>query len=635
MTTWNAYLTAIFLVVLSGLASPAASAEPVQEPGSWSCGASELGLDRVAVGLAPVDPVEREIDGNAIEPVATQLGTWVPILLVHGWTSRATHPTSDGTDDTRGAFSHPIDLTANRAGSANVGRSLVGQLQGIPGAAVFTFDYHPYSGRWVTDEHLGPALAKVSRCLQEASGQPVILVGHSMGGLLSRFAASDPVARGSIGRVITLGTPTEGSLAALVAIVAADSAAAGEALAGRIGPLVVLRLLLAGCGEISSDEMDAQGLCSFLPAFVRAFDGDAGRALRQGSRELASLNARSLPDDIPFNAIAGSAQFELPSLGWFSLPAREEYVSGTDVVVLEESAIARATATQNVRCRYQMDATRGAVDTLGLTLRVTAPNEAAEVPWSSLSGACFHNNLMRSIELTNEVMGLIDEDIRERDEAALAARCSITAFEEEDPPSESVTGPQVIACDGRWAVYDPGDGATRSIRQWDGTRWVWAYDLPTSLCRDEFVDLGATETVADAVEWSCESLSAGTWPTSRNDGGARLMLWLGASAAWPDAPDIEYPQWIACDDSGRWCLLGGTEQHTMIDTQGQITVVGRIAQIRPNPAYRWRPTDSPRVKWTKSSDPNRRSEPARTRPVTQEAEGTIADPASNGLRRSR
>lgn len=175
-------VTVGLVALMLAAATPAGAAVDPLNPSSWACGSEDLGLGDDRVELAPVSPDEREADGGPIVPRATPSGAWVPVVMVHGWTARSTHPNADGTEDTQGTFSHLIDFTANRSGSADVGRSLVGQLQGLPGAAVFTFDYHPYSGRWVTDEHLGPALVKVVDCLAKASGQKVIVVGHSMGG---------------------------------------------------------------------------------------------------------------------------------------------------------------------------------------------------------------------------------------------------------------------------------------------------------------------------------------------------------------------------------------------------------------------------------------------------------------------
>ena len=64
------------------------------------------------------------------------------------------------------------------------------------------------SGRWVTDPHLGPALGKVVDCLAAASHQKVIVVGHSMGGLIARYAAANPDRSSSISSIArTLGAP--------------------------------------------------------------------------------------------------------------------------------------------------------------------------------------------------------------------------------------------------------------------------------------------------------------------------------------------------------------------------------------------------------------------------------------------
>ncbi|MER7568290.1 hypothetical protein ABTZ93_35830 [Streptomyces sp. NPDC097941] len=110
--------------------------------------------------------------------------------MVQGWTGRDTHDAAD-----QGAFSHRIDLTANRLGTVRTTRSLIGQFQSLPGAAVFTFDYHPYSARWVDDSHLGPALGKAIDCLYKASGQKVIVVGHLISGLITRYALPRPGGR--------------------------------------------------------------------------------------------------------------------------------------------------------------------------------------------------------------------------------------------------------------------------------------------------------------------------------------------------------------------------------------------------------------------------------------------------------
>jgi len=362
-------------------------------------------LDEVRIELAPINPAERTPQGSAIKPTSAG-GSWVPVILVHGWASQSTHPNTDGNPNLAGAFSHMVDLTANKLGRANVPRSLVGQLQDVPGAAVFTFDYHPYSGRWVTDSHLGPALGKVIDCLAKASGQEVIVVGHSMGGLIARYAAANPDRSGVISKIITLGTPSVGSIAARLAD---SSIAAGSLLFKQ---LVILRLILSTCGQVSTQSLDGGSLCALLPPPVRAFDSEAGRALRAGSAELGQL--KPIPAAIPVNALAGATGFHVPKVGWFSLPWETDTIPVGDVIVTENSALAGATVSKTVSCAYQLSPVRSGIDQAGLILKLTAANDVAGAPLGAFSGPCFHTSLMRSIELSNEVLGAVNDYINPR-----------------------------------------------------------------------------------------------------------------------------------------------------------------------------------------------------------------------------
>ena len=181
-------------------------------------------------------PATQALDGR---------GRYVPIVMVHGWTSRATHSRSR-----TGAFSRLIDLSDTVGRKPPASRSLVGQLQKIPGAAVYTFDYHEFSARWVTDEHLGPALGEAIDCLYEKSGEKVIVVGHSMGGLIARHAVTNDASGGGrradhVSTVVTFGTPQLGSHLARLAAGVIESTP----------ELVVLRTILADCGRRTAREV--------------------------------------------------------------------------------------------------------------------------------------------------------------------------------------------------------------------------------------------------------------------------------------------------------------------------------------------------------------------------------------------
>jgi pimeloyl-ACP methyl ester carboxylesterase len=397
----------VLVVTLAGLPSgPAVAA--TQSPASWakSCSSAQLGLGRDHVELAPPLAGDTNPDGSRVAISADRRGKFVPVIVVHGWTSKDTHsPVRDG------AFSHIIDLTANRLGQVNTTRSLIGQLQRDRGAAVFTFDYRDYAASWVDDTHLGPALGKVIDCLYRASGEKVIIVGHSMGGLIARYAATQrgltgPDRTGEISTVITFGTPGTGSVAALLSNVAANSAAATS------NPLAVLRLILAACGELSSTQIKTGTLCDSLPAPVRTFDSDAGRALRAGSVQLATL--RPFPAGISVDALAGGATFDLPGAGWFALPWASTRVDVGDLIVTSGSATKGATTTRKVSCAYQLNGFRSVSDQISLAFGLVSKADVAQQPLAVFSGPCFHTQLMRGIELTNEATGAVTDDINSR-----------------------------------------------------------------------------------------------------------------------------------------------------------------------------------------------------------------------------
>lgn len=380
-----------------------------ESPSDWadtcSSGGLGLGSDHLELAQPLINHPDTNPDGSPVMIKPDQRGKYVPVIMVHGWTSKDTQP-SDGNRD--GAFSHLIDLTTNRVVGVSTTRSVIGQLQRIAGTAVFTFDYRDYAASWVDDQHLGPAMGKVIDCLYKASGEKVIIVGHSMGGLVARWAAANPGISGpdrasEISTVVTFGTPETGSVAAALVNTVTDAAATTNDYAA------VVRLILATCGQLSINAIQTGTLCDTLPAPIRTFDSAAGIALRAGSPQLAAL--KPFPKSISVDALAGNATFEVPNIGWFGITTSTTAIPVGDLIVTEASAFTGADMTRQASCDYQLSPVRGATDTLGLALGLVSKSDVAEQPLAAFAGACFHTNLMRDIELTNEAVGAVNDDI--------------------------------------------------------------------------------------------------------------------------------------------------------------------------------------------------------------------------------
>lgn len=189
------------------------------------------------------------------------------------------------------------------------------------------FDYSNYSSLWVTDSHIGPALAKTIQSLAAASkagggSGKVIVVAHSMGGLATRCAAASSCNGGiqnigaDIAELISFGTPNQGSW--LVGPGLHDI--------GR----TVGSLLSAAC-TVSFNH--ANDICVQIRALGTS---DATRAFKPESTQLKALP--QLPSTVPVYALA--AQIEMYS-SFFGLKNTDIGDAG-DLIVLEDSATAAA-----------------------------------------------------------------------------------------------------------------------------------------------------------------------------------------------------------------------------------------------------------------------------------------------------
>ncbi|MGH7196250.1 MAG: alpha/beta fold hydrolase [Candidatus Saccharimonadales bacterium] len=172
------------------------------------------------------------------------------------------------------------------------------------------YDYEYERKRWVDFENLGGRLAKEIACRAESSraaGGPgkIIVVAHSMGGLATKYAASQVIngrkVADDLGLVVTIGTPYKGSGAA-------------------------------------NDLVNVLGVCKWIIEFVTGSPtplcqpSEATLGLRVGSDELKRL--RPWPAGIPVLTIAGDLTMQVPMFLTVI-----DVDSESDYIVLKHSAL--------------------------------------------------------------------------------------------------------------------------------------------------------------------------------------------------------------------------------------------------------------------------------------------------------
>ncbi|HEY3604269.1 MAG TPA: hypothetical protein VGL04_06325 [Sporichthyaceae bacterium] len=382
-------LTALSLTLPATLAHAASSGAP----DAAACGQIEL---------API--IDQADDGSKIKEQPDRRGVYVPIIMVPDWTGRATH------DQTRtGDFSIPIDMGATGTPPASRRASLIGQLQQIPGAAVYTFDYRASAGKWVDDPGIGPALGDAIDCVTAALGQKAILITHGLGGVAARYAVAGQVAghdRGDkVSTVIGFGSPQSGSQLADLTNTAVGSTASE--------PRILSRLLLGACAGLASAKFDPYSPCGSIPPEATAI-GNSGAAgnYRAGSAALTGL--LPYPPSVTLDSFAGDVQVKAANLGWFNLrPFRTDNVSLGDLAASTASVTVQSRSQLRSTCSFTLNAFGSGAQSVGLRLDDPTAPQLGPV-WASTVRQCYGADLTRVSEFADSVTQIITKEIRNR-----------------------------------------------------------------------------------------------------------------------------------------------------------------------------------------------------------------------------
>ncbi len=202
------------------------------------------------------------------------LGKRTPVVLVHGFMS---------SPDAWGKGSEQWEVTK--------------ALSSVPNTYIERFDYAKQHFDWVDNSNIGPRLAERVRCLAASSSAgggigKTVVVGHSMGGLAARYAASVGSTTNDLGLVITLGTPNIGS----------------------------------GFANISN------GLLQLMCSDYDCTSNTAWEGLRNKSEQIDKLP--NFPSQIPVMAIAGDATLKLKI---FRVEVSKD--TDSDLIVSKKSAL--------------------------------------------------------------------------------------------------------------------------------------------------------------------------------------------------------------------------------------------------------------------------------------------------------
>lgn len=326
------------------------------------------------------------------------------VLLVHGWLSTSLPEGQADSEFTDSPFARSVKWQNGSAATVGRGQSasLHERLEAIPGIALYAFDYSANSSGWVGSNRTAENLADAIREIAATVDGPVDIVTHSMGGLALRYALdASPDLAELVGQIVTVGTPTEGSDIANIAV---DIATVIRAAMSTVPALqnVVLPWIGATCNaQLTSD---ARGGCNLHPIIRTGIAtlGEGGTALRAGSRDLGTLP--DWPAGVSVHAIAASASVALPVVAGWTVD-----LALGDGLVAESSATADATSTTVIACRTTLEP--------GLDgLMQVVSGQVAAPPFG---GACGHDAIFTNLAVVDAVLGALD-----RAPAAAGARGS-------------------------------------------------------------------------------------------------------------------------------------------------------------------------------------------------------------------
>lgn len=387
----------------------------------WAKGCSIEGLN-----YAPVADGEKLSDGTPLAIKGDDRGRNTPVIVIHGLNGGSAHlpdnqvdpsDPSKGKKPILGQFSLPVNLTTNQNYEMKELPSLVRLLQTYPGTSVYSFDYHNYSSKWVTDPHIGQALAESISCLYKQSGEKVIVVAHSMGGLATRqaLAIGGSALAAKVSQVVEFGTPNAGSdIDSMLDLVFNASEGLDTVRGGW--KLKNLRAKLAECGQdatnsVTNFEDKLRDSCPDLS--ISSLRSEAGLALRSVSKEIKALPP--MPVDIPVHSLAGDMRVSQPEAGYFLLDfaAETDFSLGDEIVPLESAQVGSTTQVA-ATCNYLFNVTKTVsifqdigVMPMGRNPLELGMNFAGRSP-------CFHGNLMQTLDLVLPAMKYVREDIEAR-----------------------------------------------------------------------------------------------------------------------------------------------------------------------------------------------------------------------------